>query len=133
MERSYGCSRKAVLITLLLVVFVFLCATVSLVTVDSICWNNMTQKLPIYPEATIVFQRHNFLRPFGMGTTVMTLETEDSPDVVRDWYGRAVGAAARAAKDSDNRLYDVPIGRVSITGAEDGTGSQIILSGDCIS
>jgi hypothetical protein len=133
MERSYGCSRKAVLVTLLFVGVIFLCGTVSILTIDSICWSNMTQKLPIYPSATISFQRHNFLRPFGMGTTVMTLETEDSPDGVRDWYGRAVGAAARAAKDSDNRLYNVPIARFSITGAEDGTGSQIILSGDCIS
>jgi len=133
MERSYGCSRKAVLVTLLFVGLVVLCGAISILTIDSICWNGMTQKLPIYPNATITFQRHNFLRSFGMGTTVMMLDSDDSSDVVREWYGRSVGAAARAAKDSGNRFYDIPIGRFSITRAEDGTGSQIILSGDCIS
>jgi hypothetical protein len=129
--RPYGCSGKAVLVTLGIVVFVLVCGGVSMLAVDGVCWNSLSQKLPIYPNATITLQRHNFLREFGMGTTVIILDSDDPVEKVRDWYGRTVAAAGHAA--GNDPLYYIPVGRYSITHAEDGTGTQIILSGDCIS
>ena len=129
--RPYGCSGKAILVTLGIIILVSLCGGVSMLAVDGICWNGLSKKLPIYPNATITFQRHNFLREFGIGTTVIILDSDDSVATVREWYGRTVAAASSSA--NNDPLYYIPVGRYSVTRAEDGTGTQIILSGDCIS
>ena len=122
--RPYGCSGKALLATLGIIVAMLLCGGVTLLAMDSVCWNGLSQKLPIYPASTVTFERHNFLRPFGMGTTVMILESDDPVETVRDWYGRAIGASSKAAKERNDRFYYIPIGRTSVTRAEDGSGAQ---------
>ena len=131
--KPYGCSGKALLATLGIFVAMLACGGISIAAMDAVCWGGLSQKLPIYPGATVTFQRHNFLRPFGMGTTVMILDSDDPVENVRDWYGRAAGAASKAAEERGDPFYYIPIGRASVTRAEDGTGTQIVLSGDCIS
>jgi hypothetical protein len=131
--RPYGCQRRAILLTLGIILVVFACGTISLLGVDTICWNGLTQKLPIYPNATVTLQRHNFLRPFGMGETVMVLESDDPVETVREWYGRTVAEAARGSDNEYNPFYYIPSGRYSVTRAEDGSGTQIILNGVCVS
>ncbi len=130
--QPYGCSRRAILASFGLFGFLLLCGAITMLVADTVCYNGMVQKLPIYPQATVVFQRHSGFRAFGMGETALILESDDAVETVRNWYGQTVAASARMAKDTDNPFYYIPVGRYSVARAEDGTGAQIILSGDCI-
>lgn len=131
-ERPYGCSQRALLGTLLVVLVLFGCIGISFVGVDAMCYSSLSQRLPLYPGATVTLERHNFLRTFGMGETVMVLESDDPPDVVQRWYGRMSYEGQQRAKENHDPFYFMATGRYSVTTAEDGTGSQIILSGGCV-
>lgn len=110
---------------------VMLCVSSATVAIDGFCWNIMTKKLPIYPDATVAVQRYSFIQPFGVGDTIIVLETEDSPPDVRTWYGQTVSVNERDAQTRQNPFYHMARGFWSVTTAEDGTGSQITLSGSC--
>ena len=131
-ERPYGCSRRALLAVLLVIGGMLACISLSFVGVDAMCYSSLSQRLPIYPGATITLEQHNFLRTFGMGETVMILDSDDPPDVVQSWYGRTTYEGQRRAKANHDPFYYMATGRYSVTTAEDGTGSQIVLSGGCV-
>jgi hypothetical protein len=120
--------RTGVVILLL----VLACGTVSTLGIDAMCYNTLSKRLPVYPDSKRTFEKHNFLRAFGMGETLIILETDDPPDVVRDWYGHAVGKAASENRDNPV-FFGVSSAAWSVTKSEDGSGSQIILSGVCAS
>ena len=130
-ERGYGCGRRALLYTLAITAVMFLCIGGTVAAIDSMCYSVLTRRLPVYPDAEVTLLRYNFARPFGMGATAMVLETADPPDVVRQWYGQAFGAAARAAQDNHDPFFNLATSAYSITAAESGGGSQIVLSGVC--
>src|SRR5512134_3595315 len=104
-ERPYGCSRRALLGTLILLIALFGCVGVSFVGVDAMCYSSLSQKLPLYPGATITLERHNFLRSFGMGETIMVLESDDPPETVQAWYGRATYEGQQRAKENNDPFY----------------------------
>lgn len=131
-ERPYGCSRRALLSVLVLLVALFACVGVSFVGVDAMCYSSLSQRLPLYPGATVTLERHNFMRAFGMGETIMVLESDDPPEVVQAWYGRVTYDGQQRAKANHDPFYYMATGRYSVTAAEDGTGSQIILSAGCV-
>lgn len=96
---------------------------------DGLCRSSLIPQLPIYPGATVRSETHNFLTQMGIGQTVMTLYSPDSPEVVTPWYGRTIGTYLReVAKQGGTRL-----GRSdwSVNKAEDGKGSLIVLYGVC--
>ncbi|MBI5670753.1 MAG: hypothetical protein HZC41_22395 [Chloroflexi bacterium] len=131
-ERPYGCSRRALLGMLVVVGAMFTCIGISFVGVDAMCYSSLSQRLPIYPGATVTLERHNFIRTFGMGETIVMLESDDPPDVVQAWYGKQTYEGQQRAKENRDPFYYIATARYSVTKAEDGTGSQIILSGGCV-
>lgn len=130
-ERGYGCGRRAFLYTLLITAAMLLCIGGTAAAIDGMCYSVLTRRLPVYPDAEVTLLRYNFVRAFGMGETVMVLETADPPDTVRQWYGQSFGAAARAAQENHDPFFNLASSAYSITASEDGGGSQIVLSGVC--
>lgn len=133
-ERGYGCSRRVALSFLAIIFAIMSCIGTLTFVFDNACYNSMIRKIPIYPNARVTLSRHNFIRPFGMGETLIILESDDPPNVVREWYGRTVGAAYRETQaGGGDPFFYMANARYSIAGATDGTGTQIILSGVCAS
>jgi hypothetical protein len=130
-ERHAVGLRRSLLRLLLPFVAVILLAGVLMVSLDNICYGAMSQKIPVYPNAQITLQEHNLFRQYGLGQTVIILDSADDVTIVRDWYGRTTSAAMRAAQDRGDRTYSWASARWSVTTAEDGSGSQIILNGNC--
>lgn len=114
-----------------IVVLVIVAGAVITLSVDGLCYSAMTRKIPVYPNARVTLEQYNLLRSFGMGQTAMILDSDDSPETVRDWYGKTVSAATRAALDSGDRTFTWANASYAIAGAEDGTGTQIVLNGVC--
>lgn len=131
-DRPYGCSRRALLSILIVIGVLFGCIIVSFVGVDAMCYSSLSQRLPYYPGATVTLERHNFLRPFGMGETIVILDSDDPPETVQKWYGQKTYEGQQRAKENHDPFYYTATGKYSVTTAEDGTGSQIILSGGCV-
>lgn len=118
---------------LLIVVLMAGCSAVTTLALDALCYNVLSQRLPIYPGAEITLERYSFLRRFGMGETIMILESADEYETVRNWYSRASASLSMRVRQ-DNTLtlfYSFTRAAASVTRAEDGTGSQIVLSGAC--
>lgn len=116
----------------LVVVLIAACSTVTTLALDSICYNVLGQRLPLYPGARITFERSS-IRRFGMGETIIILESDDETEIVRDWYGRERGRVAQQIRQDKtaNIFYGFTSAVASVTRAEDGTGSQIVLSRAC--
>lgn len=131
-QQPYGCARRTVLGCLFIFVAMFACLASVVLVVDAGCYNSMVKKIPVYPGAQVVSIKYNLFRAFGMGETLALLNTSDSIDVVRNWYGRTVGAAYKAIQSGENdAFFFLADGRYTITDAVEGTGSQILLSGAC--
>jgi len=123
---------KTIRNTVVIIVLVITLIVIATLSIDTLCYNTLTLRLPLYPDAEQIMARHNFLRQFGMGETVIVLQTEDTPDVVREWYGRTIGETAQQ-HENDPFFYGFTSANWSVTRAEDGEGTQIILSGVCAS
>lgn len=112
--------------------FIVLCLLITVLTLDHLCYTGLSQRLPLYPGASVVFESHNGPRIFGMGQTLMILETDDPVETVREWYGINAGGATRRMQQSGQRLLiGIADASYSVITAEDGTGTQITLSGAC--
>jgi hypothetical protein len=118
---------------LVIVVAIFLCSGVSMFVADRVCYGSLSQRLPIYPNATIKSRAHNLFTEFGMGNTAITMTTPDDPTTVRNWYGAATGAYMRAGLRGINPGFMLARGQWDVTRDPDNpSGSQIILFGTCI-
>ncbi|HVU10957.1 MAG TPA: hypothetical protein VHD90_06750 [Phototrophicaceae bacterium] len=121
---------------LVIVAAVIGCSVGSFVAGNVVCAAYLPQRLPIYPGATVVFQNHNFLTPFGMGTTSTVLHSSDPPDTVRTWYGRTTGTFLKQSIENNDPLTFLgrQIARVQydVSDAPEGSGSQIILYTQCL-
>lgn len=90
----YGC-RQMLLAMVGILVGLVLCVSVVVVAVDVSCVSQAETWIPRYPNATKVDEVYNFIRPFGMGITLVVLETPDSAQEVRNgtviivgtWHG----------------------------------------------
>lgn len=124
-----GCSRRSVLAVLLIMVLMLACLAGSALVTDSLCQQGFAKRLPLYPDAEVKWERHNFLSKFGMGETVLVLTTPDDEETVHDWYVTTTAAAIRGSID------DIPMrltrGEWTVD-AEEGGGAQIILHGVCV-
>jgi hypothetical protein len=118
------------------VLAMFFCAGGVTFVFDRVCNSYLTRYLQIYPNATITYRAHNMFTDFGVGNTVMFLESPDDQDTVRSWHGRTYGTFLRETLRSTDPLLYVGrrLARVDwdVTESESGTGSQIILFGTCI-
>lgn len=124
--------RKRALAIVAVPVAMLLCLGAVALTLDQLCYTGLTQRLPQYPGATVVVERHNGLRAFGSGETVMVLETKDPIETVRDWYGRnAGGAVRRMQQQGQSMLIALTSANYSLYPLEDEPGTQIVLNGVC--
>lgn len=133
-ERPSGCGTRTIGGCLLILVVMSACIGTIFLGADSFCYAALTTKAPMYPGARATFEQHNMFRAFGMGTTLMILDSDDEPTVVRNWYGKTVGGALRQAQQqggTGNPMFYIANGRYNIAHAEDGSGTQIILNGVC--
>jgi hypothetical protein len=109
-----------------------LCVGSTALVLDNLCYTALTLRLPIYPDAAVILEKHSGMRAFGMGETLMIIETDDPVETVRDWYGRTAGSAIRRMQQSGQQmLITLSDASYSVIEAEDGQGTQITLSGVC--
>jgi hypothetical protein len=124
---------RPILGCLVIVAAVILCSGVSVIAADRICYSNLTQRLPIYPGATIKSREHNFLSEFGMGNTVVVMTSPDAPDAVRSWYAVHTGSYLRESLRNNTPFFRMAQGQANVTyDAANDAGSQIILYGTCV-
>jgi hypothetical protein len=112
-----------------------LCSGTTIFALDRLCYGNLTQRLPLYPNAEIVRRTHNLFSEFGMGITVITMKTSDDAETVRAWYAVRSGAYLREAVRENTPFFRMAQSQVDVTRDPDspgGTGSQIILFGTCV-
>jgi hypothetical protein len=131
-DRPYGCRGRLGGGCLGIILAVTLCVGGLMAAADSACYASLTHRLPVYPGAEVITERHNFLRAWGMGETVMILYSPDPPEVVTGWYGRTIGT--RLYEQVTQGVGPPRFGETDWTvgRAEDGVGSQIILYGKCV-
>ena len=129
-ERSSPGCRRMLIGTVIVAVAMMLCIGVTTIVVDGACYSDMEGRLPIYPNATIKLQQHNFFRQFGMGESVMILHSDVAVEVVRNWYSSTVGGAVYEDVQRGTIRH---MGRTNWTvGPDEGdVGSQIILYARC--
>lgn len=116
----------------MLMLVIILCGSATMFAADRICYGNLTQRLPLYPDATVTRRTHNLFTEFGMGNTVVVMESADDPETVRSWYAIHTGTYLRDALDNNTPFFRMAQGQVDVTRAQDGSGTQIILFGTCI-
>jgi hypothetical protein len=100
---------------------------------DQACISTLSQRLPLYPGAEIVTERHNFFTRFGVGETYMVLTSPENPTTVQSWYGGIVGPYMRQAAISNDPIFRLASSqwRVRRDPARNG-GSEITLYGACV-
>ena len=124
--------RNRILAIVAVPVAMLLCLGVFSLTLDQLCYSGLTQRLPIYPGATVVFEEHNGLRAFGSGETLMLIETTDPVETVQEWYGRNAGGAVRRMRQQGQQvLISLTTVNYSVIALEDDSGAQVTLSGIC--
>lgn len=130
-RRTTGCRRRILAIAVVPLA-VMLCIVIFMLTLDHLCYTGLSQRLPIYPGAEVVFEEHSGFRAFGSGETLMIIETADPIETVRDWYGRnAGGAVRRMVQQGQQVLVSMTTVNTSLIELEDEPGTQITLSGIC--
>lgn len=82
---------------------------------DVWCRSDINGRLPFYPGATLLSAEHDFLRLRAVGETTMTFSTDDSPEVVREWFRQLnldllERAKLRGLADIDRRFEANPEG-----------------------
>ncbi len=116
----------------MLVLAVIVCISTVGFAADRICYGNLSQRLPLYPNATIKSRTHNLITEFGMGNTVVIMSSPDEPEDVRSWYAVHTGSYLRDSLRDNTPFFRMAQGQVQIGANPDGDGSSIILFGTCI-
>ena len=112
---------------------IVLCTSTLTFALDRICYGNLTQRLPIYPNATVQSSNHNLFEEFGMGSTVIVLTSPDNPDTVRSWYAVRVSNYLKQAVANNTPFYRLADGNVDVEPADQSNKtSQIFLYGKCV-
>lgn len=115
--------------TAVVFLIIFGCLAAMVLGADRLCYAALTRKLPIYPGATIVWEGHNLIATFGMGETIMELESPDDPLDVHEWYNRYSASLLR--EHANDPLLHIGNARWDVNRLDSGPGSQIILHGVC--
>ncbi len=113
------------LVALLTATILMGCGSVTLLVADAACFRSLTAKIPVYPNAAITQERYTLLRPFGLGETVMVLNSNDDLPVVEQWY------TVVAERNRRDLLNFITAAQWSAARNVDGMGTQIVLNGIC--
>lgn len=101
-----------------------LCTGIFYLGLDFVCVNDAQTWIPPYPDAEVVSEDYNFLRPFGVGITQIQLYTTDARQDIVSWYGQARSGLGINATSLATMNY-------TISEADDGEGHIISLSSEC--
>lgn len=129
-------TRSVLTSTIIMILVVGGCIASTGLFANWLCTRSLTQKLPIYPDATIVWEGHNLFTAFGMGETYMELHTPDDRDKVHEWYNRYSARLLRERASDQSLTFGT--GRWEVNRLDDGVGgssaggSQIVLHGVCM-
>jgi hypothetical protein len=127
-SRTVGC--------LLVPIVLFICLSITTVALNGVCQSGLRERLPIYPGAAVRSERYNFLVPFGVGQTIVTLYAPASQEDVRNFYGMATGSYIRRTNNTSNPIESIARyitrGQYDVSRAEDGEGTLVILFGSCV-
>lgn len=103
---------------------ILLCLFALGVSIDMVCVRDANDMIPIYPNSTLISQSYTMFRPFGLGDTVVVLETDDAERDVLEWYGDI----RTQNMTSYQSLAEM---RFSVGPRADGAGARIVLTSDC--
>lgn len=120
--------RQTIFSSLVILLAMMLCSIVSIVTVDAVCHSEIERTLPLYPQAELISQEHDFLRPRAMGHTYTVLATNDAPEKVRQWYRDLRLSQPQTSLDDSNRnLTPGGLATVSYRIAPDNVTGQTLI------
>jgi hypothetical protein len=122
---------RPVLGCLVVIVAIFLCSGVTMFAADRLCYGALSQRLPLYPDSTVISQTYNLFSAFGMGNTVVSMTTPDDQQTVRNFYGRAT-STYMDSRGSGSPFFTLAKGQWDVSRGDNGEGSLIILFGTCI-
>jgi hypothetical protein len=122
---------RPVLGCLVVLVAIALCSGATMFAADRLCYGALSQRLPLYPNGTVISQTYNLFSAFGMGNTVVSIVTPDDQETVRNWYGAATGAYMRSS-GGGSLFFTLARGQWDVSRGDNGEGSLIILFGTCI-
>lgn len=117
---------RAILPLVIMLAVVGTCLVSATVFLDWKCHTDIENWLPIYPNAQLVNEWHNF-RERSMGITTMTLISSDTPDTIRRWYYQRRDAASQQGAN-----HALAITKFDIHDNPDGPGSEIFLYSQCV-
>lgn len=76
----------------LLLLLVFGCPGSMAIVADIACYQSIDTWMPLYPGAETVSADFNFIRPRGLGSTLIVMRTSDDPETVEAFYRQNVDA-----------------------------------------
>jgi hypothetical protein len=97
-QPSLGC-RGCLISALVVFSAMVLCGGSFLTFYDVRCVQDAGEWIPVYPDSTIVTQQYNFVRPFGVGVTLLRLHSDDDKDTVQSFYVETQRALRKADID----------------------------------
>jgi hypothetical protein len=92
---SMGC-RGCLLSGLAIMLALVVCGGSIMAFYDVRCSQDANAWIPIYPESEIIREQYNGIRPFGVGVTLLRLQTEDDETTVESFYVETQRALRRA-------------------------------------
>lgn len=117
--------RGCVISTLLIFAATAFCTVTGVLVIDNTCATQINAWMPPYPEAEMIREYHNFLRPFAMGVTVVEQHSEDSVETINAWY------TAQRFNTEINEDNSIATMLMDVQPAPEGSGSVIRLSTAC--
>jgi hypothetical protein len=101
-----------------------LCFVGGVAVLDIGCANDASLWIPPYPDAELIAEDFDYLRPFGIGSTTQEYFTTDDFVTVNRWY---TGQSRKALAEGGSRT--IATMRKRILDEEDGT--RIFLISSC--
>jgi hypothetical protein len=119
--------RQTIFSILVILLAIMLCSIVSVLAIDELCHSEIERTLPLYPDAEMVSQQNEFLRPRAMGRTYVVMATTDLAADVRQWYRD--NRLKLSAHDSDQSGRNIANGlaTVSYRVSEDNVTGQTLI------
>jgi len=119
--------RQTIFSSLVILLAILLCSIVSVLSLDAVCHSEIERVLPLYPQAELVSQQHDFLRPRAMGHTYTVLTTHDLPADVRLWYRSGRFKLEKEMDENNRNLSPNGLATVSYRVAEDDITGQTLI------
>jgi hypothetical protein len=120
--------RQTIFSILVILLAIMLCSIVSVLAIDELCHSEIDRTLPLYPQAELVSQQHEFLRPRAMGRTYVVLATTDLAADVSQWYrDHRLKLATRGEDASGRNLSPNGLASVSYRVSQDAVTGQTLI------